>query len=166
LDFNAIAKGFCVDKIAELLSQKGISDFLVEVGGEITTKGTKFGKPWVIGIQAPTVTQDGENNASYSFAITNKSIATSGNYRNYIEEGGRRFTHIIDPKNGYPEETNLLSVTVIADDCATADAFATAFMVMGIEKTEKLLQFHPELAAFFIYSDGTQMLTKKSTNFP
>lgn len=154
LDFNALAKGYAVDKVANLLVSRGYADCLVDIGGEIVAKGKKYrDEEWNIGIQEPTETRDGEMRSAQTFHLCDKATATSGNYRNYFEENGQRFTHIINPKTGHPEKSNLLSVTVIADRCVTADAYATAFMVMGMDKTKKFLRNHPEITCVFIYDD-------------
>lgn len=157
LNFNAIAKGYAVDRMAQFLLQKGYENFVVEIGGEVVCRGTKDGKPdgksWVVGIQVPTATKDGAVESSVRFEPGNCAVATSGNYRNYFEKAGKRYTHILDPRTGTPEETNLLSVTVLAPDCMTADAYATAFMVMGLEASKELLSNHPELDAYFIFDE-------------
>lgn len=164
LNFNATAKGFAVDKVAQFLKEQGYDNGLVEIGGEIVAWGDKNGKPWKIGIQKPTETADGPVDSREQFELNNRAVATSGNYRNFFEKNGHRYTHLLNPVTGKPEETNLLSVTVIAPDCATADAYATAFMVLGLDRSAEILQAHKELEAWFIYSDGKQMKQKKITN--
>ncbi len=152
LDFNALAKGYAVDKVAEFLVSQGYQDCLVDIGGEIVAKGKKYhDEKWNIGVQEPTETRDGEIRSAQTFHLCDQATATSGNYRNYFEENGQRYTHIINPNTGCPEKSNLLSVTVIADRCVMADAYATAFMVMGMDKSKKFLQNHPELQCIFIY---------------
>ncbi len=158
LNFNAVAKGYAVDRVADWLVENGYADCLVEIGGEVVARGTKNGKPWKVGIQRPTETADGNKESIESMDLEDhRAVATSGNYRNYFEEGGVRYTHILDPRTGQPERTNLLSVTVFAPDCATADAYATAFMVLGHEKSAQIVKQHPELEAWFIVAekDGT-----------
>ena len=151
LNFNAVAKGYAVDRVAEWLVENGYADCLVEIGGEVAARGNKNGKPWKVGIQRPTETADGDKESFESLPLPDhRAVATSGNYRNYFEEGGVRYTHILDPRTGQPERTNLLSVTVLAPDCATADAYATAFMVLGHEKSAQIVKQHPELEAWFI----------------
>jgi thiamine biosynthesis lipoprotein len=151
LNFNALAKGYAVDKVADFLVSKGYKDCVVDIGGEIVAKGKKYhDQQWNIGVQTPTKTRDGEMRSAQTFHLQDQATATSGNYRNYFEEDGQRYTHIIDPVTGRPEKSNLLSVTVIADRCIIADAYATAFMVMGVDKTKKLLDNHPELTCIFI----------------
>ena len=154
LNFNAVAKGYAVDRVADWLVENGYTDCLVEIGGEVAARGTKNGKPWKVGIQVPTKTADGARESFETSPLPDRrAVATSGNYRNYFEEGGVRYTHILDPRTGRPERTNLLSVTVLAPDCATADAYATAFMVLGHEKSEQIVKLHPELEAWFIIAE-------------
>ena len=153
LNFNAIAKGFAVDKVAAHLLATGHEDFIVEIGGEVVAHGTKQGKPWQVGIQTPTATADGAVESQRSFPLQNRAVATSGNYRNYFEKDGKRYTHILNPVTGCPEETNLLSVTVVAPDCTTADAYATAFMVLGLEPALRIVNADKTLEACFIYDD-------------
>lgn len=166
LNFNAIAKGYAVDKIAHFLQQMGYQNFVVEVGGEVVSKGSKNGEAWQIGIQVPTETANGPNESNYAFPLKDKAVATSGNYRNYFEKNGVRYTHILNPATGKPEHTNVLSVSVIANTCMTADAYATAFMVLGMEKSLEIVKHTPELAVYFIYDDHGKYKTKKSPNFP
>ena len=155
LNFNAVAKGYAVDRVADWLVEQGYTDCLVEIGGEVSARGTKNGKPWKVGIQVPTQTADGARESFESLPLPDhRAVATSGNYRNYFEEDGVRYTHILDPRTGQPERTNLLSVTVVAPDCATADAYATAFMVLGHERSAQIVKQHPELEAWFIVADG------------
>jgi len=154
LNFNAVAKGYAVDRVADWLVEQGYTDCLVEIGGEVVARGNKNGKPWKVGIQRPTETADGDKESIESMDLKDhRAVATSGNYRNYFEEGGVRYTHILDPRTGQPERTNLLSVTVLAPDCATADAYATAFMVLGHEKSAQIVKQHPELEAWFIVAE-------------
>ena len=161
LNFNALAKGYAVDKVADYMVAQGYKDCVVDIGGEIVAKGKKYhDQEWNIGLQTPTRTRDGEMRAEETFHLYNRAVATSGNYRNYFEENGKRYTHIIDPKTGRPEKSNLLSVTVIADQCVVADAYATAFMVMGKEKTKRFLNNHPELTCIFIFDDQGQYQTE------
>lgn len=167
LDFNAIAKGKAVDDVAEFLIRSGYKNCLVDIGGEVRAEGTKpHGKAWRVGIQVPTDTKDGVVEADYIFEMTGRSVATSGNYRNYKEINGERYNHIADPRTGVCRSSNLLSVTVIATDCATADAYATAFMVMGLDEAMAFLQKHPELAGHFIYYEDGGYRYQQSGNFP
>ena len=154
LNFNAVAKGYAVDKVADWLVEKGYTDCLIEIGGEVAARGTKNGKPWKVGIQTPTKTADGAKESFESIPLPDhRAVATSGNYRNYFEEDGVRYTHILDPRTDKPERTNLLSVTVLAPDCATADAYATAFMVLGYDRSSEIVRQHPELEAWFILAE-------------
>lgn len=166
LNFNAIAKGYAVDQIANYLSGMGYPDCLVDVGGEIVARGSNKGKPWRVGVQVPTHQADDPVETDYVFTIRDKAIATSGNYRNYIEQDGKRFTHIISPFTGGAEVSSLLSVSVIAPDCTTADAYATAFMVLGIEKSMEIIKHDTTLAAYFIYDQAGEYKTVKSDRFP
>lgn len=154
LNFNAIAKGFAVDKIGQYLEHKGYKDFIVEIGGEVVTRGKKNGKPWKVGIQVPTQTADDPVESNETFTLENKAVATSGDYRNFFEKDGLRYTHILDPKTGKPEQTNLLSVSVITTKCAVADAYATAFMVLGIDKSSEIVKNDPQLEAYFIFDNN------------
>ena len=161
LNFNALAKGYAVDKVADYMVAHGYMNCVVDIGGEIVAKGQKYhDQEWNIGLQTPTRTRDGEMRSEQSFHLCNRAVATSGNYRNYFEENGQRYAHIINPKTGRPEKSNLLSVTVIADQCVVADAYATAFMVMGKEKTKIFLTNHPELTCFFITDHRGQYQTE------
>lgn len=156
LDCSAIAKGFGVDVIANYLSNLGVKNFMIEIGGEIVTSGINEQRlPWKIGVTKPTDDPLGDAGGELMTVmnVTDKAMATSGNYRNFYYKGGKKYAHTIDPKTGYPVQHSLLSATVIARDCATADAYATSFMVMGLEKAKKFLEQHTELMAYFIYSD-------------
>ena len=155
LDCSAIAKGYGTDVVARLLKSKGIDNFMVEIGGEIVTQGVSPHRvPWHIGVTKPTDDTLGVNSELQTVLnVTDRSMATSGNYRNFYYKGGRKYAHTIDPMTGYPVQHSLLSATVLAADCATADAYATSFMVMGIEKAGSVLDRHPELMAYFIYTD-------------
>jgi len=167
LDFNAIAKGKAVDDVADFLVRSGYANCLVNIGGEVRCEGTKPGrKAWRVGIQIPTETRDGLEEADYIFEMTGRAVATSGNYRNYKEIDGQRYCHITDPRSGDSRSSNLLSVTVIADQCAVADAYATAFMVMGLDEAMKFIESHPELAAHFVYYEDGDYQYKQSGKFP
>ena len=155
LDCSAIAKGYGVDVVANLLRKFGIKNFMVEIGGEVVTSGVNRERmPWRIGVTKPTDDSLSINNELQTVInVTDKAMATSGNYRNFYYKGGRKYAHTIDPKTGYPVQHSILSATVITNDCATADAYATSFMVMGLEKSKKVLERHPEMMVYFIYSD-------------
>lgn len=150
LDFGGIGQGYGADVITNFLQSKGVENMFVELGGEGMAVGqnTESGKPWSIGILDPLNTQEFKAYIS----LSNRSFTTSGNYYNYREVNGQRFSHTMDPATGYPVRRAILSASVFAKDCTTADAWATAIMVMGHEKAIGLLKQHPELDAFLVYS--------------
>jgi len=154
LDFNAIAQGYSVDVLSNYLLEKGIKNSLVEIGGEVRARGSKNGNPWRIGIDRP---EDNNmipgQNLSAVMEMEDRSLATSGNYRKFYVENGIKYSHTINPFSGYPAKNRLLSATILASDCATADGIATACMVMGKEKSIEFLDLHPEYDAYLIYSD-------------
>ena len=156
LDFSAIAKGYGVDRAAAVLQAKGITRYMVEIGGEVVAHGTNDkAQPWRIGINKPDDDSLSTNTELQDIiALSDNAIATSGNYRNfYTSPDGRRIAHTIDPRTGYPAQKDILSSTVMASTCAEADAYATAFMVLGLEQAQEFLSTHPELQAYFICSD-------------
>jgi len=154
IDFNAIAQGYSVDLVGNFLESRGITDYLIDIGGEVKASGKKpGGKTWQVGIEKPARHQDDPRDLKAVIALKNKSVATSGSYRKFYEVNGIRYSHTIDPKTGRPVQHSLLSVSVLADCTAVADAYATAFMVMGLEKAKKYLEKNKSLDAFFIYSD-------------
>jgi len=159
LDFNAIAKGYSVDKMGSFLESLGIRDYIVDIGGEISAKGSKNGKNWVVAVERPALGKMDGQQSLLSIPLINSSLATSGNYRKYYEKDGIKYSHTICPQTGYPVTHNLLSVTVKHQKTAIADAYATAFMVMGLEKSLAFLKNHPELEAFFIYDENGKMKT-------
>ncbi len=164
LDFSGIAKGYGVDAIGWLLEDQGIQSYLVEIGGEVRARGKNAkGSFWTVGINVPK-----EDAAMTDFeeivSLENKSIATSGNYRNFHEVEGRKYGHIINPKTGFPERSNLLSASVFTDDCMMADGYATAFMVMGLEKSFELANRLQEIEALFIYSKEDGSLSVRYTS--
>ena len=158
-DFSAIAKGYGSDVVARLLRSRDVKNFMVEIGGEVVTQGISEKRlPWKIGVTKPTddsLSVGGELQTVLN--VTNISMATSGNYRNFYYKGGKKYAHTLDPRTGYPVQHSLLSATVLAKNCAVADAYATSFMVMGVEQAKTVLERHPELMAYFIYAkpDGT-----------
>ena len=164
LDCSAIAKGYGCDAVAATLEANGVKNYMVEIGGEVVTKGKNSkGGVWAIGISKPTENPTTSNNELHEIiAITGKSMATSGNYRNFREENGRKIAHTIDPRTGYPVQHSLLSATVIADDCATADAYATSFMVMGVVKAMSHCTAN-NIEGYFIYSDENGILKTTMT---
>ncbi len=154
LDCSAIAKGYGVDAVGEYLETQGVSNYMVEIGGEVRTRGCNpMGNPWRVGITKPQDDSLGiDNEIEQVLNLTDMSIATSGNYRNFYIKDSKKYAHTIDPRTGYPVQHNILSSTVIASDCATADAYATAFMVLGLEESQQVLERNPHLRAFFIYA--------------
>ncbi len=156
LDCSAIAKGYGSDVVARFLQSKGIENFMVEIGGEVVTRGNSEKRvPWRIGINKPTDDSLNTNTELQTVLnVTDKAMATSGNYRNFYYKNGKKYAHTIDPKTGYPVQHNILSATVIADNCATADAYATSFMVLGMDGAQKILEKHPDILAYLIYSDN------------
>lgn len=155
LDMNAIAQGYSVDILADFLESKGIHNYLVEIGGELKTRGhNSRGLAWRVGIDKPIEgLQIPGMELQAIVEISDRSLATSGNYRRFYEEDGMKYSHTIDPMTGYPVQHGLLSATVLAGDCMRADAYATAFMVMGFEKSRKLLLARKDLDAYLIYND-------------
>ncbi len=157
LDFNALAQGYTVDVLASFLESKGIINYLVELGGEVKAKGKKDpDEYWKVGIDQPNETATDGRPLKAIIKLKDRALATSGNYRKFYVENGKKYAHIINPFTGYPAKHNLLSATVLADDCMTADAYATAFMVMGLEKAKQFLSEHKELnlEVFFIYDEN------------
>ncbi|MBW6497649.1 MAG: FAD:protein FMN transferase [Bacteroidales bacterium] len=156
-DFNAIAKGYAADVIGDFLAARGITTYLVEIGGDLTARGLKpDGSKWRIGLEKPARDFDDPQDWDYYVELLDMAVATSGNYRRYYEEGGQRFSHTIDPFSGYPVTHNLLSVSVFARDGMTSDAYATAFMVMGFEKAKAFVEQREDMEAFFIFSTGPE----------
>ena len=155
LDCSAIAKGYGTDVVARLLDEKGITNYLVEIGGEVVTRGISEKRvPWKIGVTKPTDdTLHVGNDLQTVLNVTDKAMATSGNYCNFYYKGGRKYAHTIDPKTGRPVQHNILSATVLCNQCAKADAYATAFMVMGLDKAREVLERNPDLMVYFIYDD-------------
>jgi FAD:protein FMN transferase len=156
LDFNAIAQGYSVDIVSGYIEKTGIKSFLVEIGGEVRVEGDKHGVLWRVGIDRPS--DDNMlpgNDLQAIISLKDRSLATSGNYRKFYVENGVKYSHTIDPRTGYPARNQLLSATIVADECATADGIATACMVMGKDKTIEFLGFHPEFDAFLVFSDDT-----------
>ena len=159
LDFNAIAQGYSVDVLCKMLEQNGITNYLVEVGGELRAKGKNMNDTlWRVGIDKPLPDlKTRELEAVVN--LNNKALATSGNYRKFYVKNGVKYAHTINPKTGYPVQHTLLSATVIANNCALADAYATVFMVVGLEKSKTILANNKELSGLLIYSDEKNKLT-------
>lgn len=162
LDFSAIAKGYGVDQVAELLNSEGYDRYMVEIGGEVYCKGKNAEDVlWRLGIEEPNE----ETRSIFEIVeLNSQAMATSGNYRNYkVLENGQKVVHIINPKTGYPEISNLLSASIVADDCMSADAYATACMVMGVDTCYQFLLDQPGLEGYLIYSDDNGELQVKLT---
>ena len=155
IDVNALAQGYSVDLAARFFDEQGVRNYMVEIGGELRTKGhNPKGQDWKIGIDRPEFGNMIPGAALQAIVrLKENSLATSGNYRKFYEENGVKYTHSIDPKTGYPAKQQLLSATIVTDECITADAYATACMVLGLEKAKAMLEKHPELQAYLIYND-------------
>ncbi len=154
-DFNSIAKGYAADVVGAFLEDQGIEAYMVEIGGDLMVKGLKpDGSQWRIGMEKPAANSDAPQQWDFYVELKDQAVATSGNYRRYYEEDGQRYSHTIDPVTGYPVSHNLLSVSVFAPDAMTADAFATAFMVMGLQRSIEFAERNQQLEAYFIFSDG------------
>ncbi|RAJ14628.1 FAD:protein FMN transferase [Olleya aquimaris] len=168
IDFNAIAKGYGVDVIADFLESKNIKNYIVDIGGELRAKGInlKKQKGWTVGIENPNF--DGSQSVNQLIVLTDEAMATSGTYRKFkIDENGNKYAHIINTKTGFPTKTNILSVSVIAETCMMADGYATAFQAMGIEEVDYFLSTHPELKAYLIFENDKQELETLNLNqFP
>lgn len=163
IDFNAIAQGYTVDVMAVFLKAKGINDYLVEIGGEVRAVGhNEKGQIWQIGIDKPTQKEEANRPLQAVVSLNGRALATSGSYRKFVMREGKKFSHAIDPKTGSPITHNLLSVSVIADDCTTADAFATAFLVMGLEKS-KIIALQQRVELYGIYADAEGQLKTFAT---
>ena len=158
LDFNSIAQGFTVDVIAKFLESKNIKNYLVEVGGELLAKGKNAdGDIWRVGVDKPSEDIDVNERFLFILDLENKALATSGNYRKFYEKDGVKYSHTINPFSGFPAQNSLLCATVIHDNCMLADAYATAFMVMGVKKSKQFIKLHPEAEVYLVYTaqDGS-----------
>ena len=161
LDFNAIAQGYASDLVAQLLDSYGIASYLVDIGGEVISRGLKpDGSPWRVGIERPAEDRYSEPVVQTAITLTDASVVTSGSYRKYYEKDGVRYSHTIDPSTGRPVQHSLLSVSVVEDQCWLADAMCTAYMVMGLDSARRFIAAHPDgpgtAAVYFIYdSCGT-----------
>lgn len=160
LDCSSVAKGYGVDCVARLLDSKGIKNYMVDIGGEVVVKGQNPQmNNWRIGINKPVDDSLSVNQELHTVVtVTNVGIATSGNYRNFYYKDGKKYAHTINPHTGYPIQHNILSATVIAKDCATADAYATAFMVLGLDSAKMVCAKNPDIDAFFICDNGSDKL--------
>ena len=153
LDFNSIAQGLTVDVIASFFENKNIKNYLIEVGGELLAKGKNAdGNIWRVGVDKPSDDIDVQERFQFILDLENKALATSGNYRKFYELDGIKYAHTINPFTGFPSKNRLLSVTVINDDCMLADAYATAFMVMGVKKTKHFVASNPEIEIYLVYT--------------
>jgi thiamine biosynthesis lipoprotein len=155
LDFNAVAKGYTIDRLAAVLDQHNVQHYLIELGGELVAKGINLSKeqPWVVGIDDPQA--EGTRALKLKIQLKDRALASSGNYRKFRVDtlNGRRYVHTIDPITGFTKNSNVLSASVIANSCAVADAYATAFMAMDLDESIKLLVQQKELEAYIIYLD-------------
>ena len=164
LNCSSIAKGYACDVIARLLEKEGVKNYMVEIGCEVTMKGVnQQGDCWRVGINKPEIGTSGvTNDVEEIVQLCQKGgVATSGDYRNFYIKDGKKYAHTINPANGYPAGQNILSATIVAEDCMTADAYATTFMVLGVEKAKLLAQSIPQIEYFIIYADnnGQQKVT-------
>lgn len=154
-DFNAIAKGYAIDRVAVLLDEKGIQNYLIEIGGEVVGKGMNAinNKPWTVGIDNPV--NELERELKIAISLTDRALASSGNYRKFrVDEAtGQKYVHTIDPISGFTKNSNTLGVTILADNCARADGYATAFMAMDLEQAKKLILSDDSLDAYIVYAD-------------
>lgn len=165
LDFNAVAQGYTADLIGTFLEEKGVTNYLVDVGGEIIARGGKpNGESWIIGIEKPSENYDSERNVQLKITLKDKGIVTSGNYRKYIEKDGVRYSHSIDPKTGYPVPQNLLSATVIADNAAWADCLASICMIVGKDKALQMLEDNADIEGYLIFVDEDGTIKTTSTS--
>jgi thiamine biosynthesis lipoprotein len=156
LDMNALCDGYFCDLICEFFIQKGCKNYLAEIGGEVKAQGiNEKGNIWTIGINKPLEEKEFiSNEIQAKISLENQALATSGNYRNFYIEDGKKYAHTIDPKSGYPVQHSLLSATVVSDNGMKADGFATAFMVLGLEKSIELVNKRDDLKVYFIYADS------------
>ena len=167
LDFNAIAQGYTSDLIALFLESRGIKNYLVDTGGEIMARGSKpNGQPWIVGIEKPAENWDSEQVVQTRITLRDKGLVTSGSTRKYTERNGRRYSHCIDPKTGYPLEHNVLSATVLAENSVWADALASICMVMGMEKSLPLIESMDGVEAYYIFvNDQNELETFATEGF-
>jgi thiamine biosynthesis lipoprotein len=165
-NFNAVAKGYGVDEVASFLSSIGCENYMVEIGGEVYCGGTKpDSTSFEIGINTP---KEGASTKSYVSIVelSNAALATSGNYRNFYVKDGKKYSHTIDPRSGHPVENNILSASVIAKDCATADAWATACMVLGVDSSIHTLNLFPDVDVYILYDVDGELRDTMSATFP
>lgn len=156
IDFNAIAQGYTVDVMAEFLEDKGVQDYMVEVGGEVRTSGKNAaGNTWTIGVDKPQEDIDEQQRFQFIIALEDRALATSGNYRRFWvdEESGIKYSHTIDPKTGRPAKNRLLSASITASNAMDADAYATVCMVVGLESCKELLNNNSNLEGYLVFTD-------------
>ena len=170
LDFNAIAQGYASDLVAQYLEARGITSYLVDIGGEVVSHGVKpDGRPWSVGIERPAADRYSERQVQTAIAVHDSAIVTSGSYRKYYERDGVRYSHTIDPATGRPVQHTLLSATVVERECWLADAMATAYMVMGLERGKAFIDAHPDgpgtAAVYFIYDSCGTLATYATPAF-
>lgn len=167
IDASSIAKGLGTDLVADYLDRKGVTDYMVEIGGEIRAKGmSRKGRPWRIGIDKPIDDATGAmREIEMVVELTSGALATSGNYRNYYIHDGKKYAHTINPATGYPVQQDILSASVYTDSCMKADAYATAFMVLGLESAKEIVNNNPALEACFIYEQDGAMKKWTSPGF-
>lgn len=167
IDASSIAKGLGTDLVADYLDRKGVTDYMVEIGGEIRAKGMSTkGRPWRIGIDKPIDDATGANREiAVVVELTSGALATSGNYRNFYIHDGKKYAHTINPRTGYPVQQDILSASVYTDSCMKADAYATAFMVLGLEVAQEIVNHNSTLEACFIYEQDGIMKTWISQGF-
>ena len=164
LDFNAIAQGYTTDLIAQFLESRGIKNYLVDTGGEIMARGEKpDGNPWIVGIEKPAENWDSDRILQTCIALRDKGLVTSGSTRKYVERNGKRYSHCIDPKTGYPVEHSVLSVTILAKNSVWADALASICMVMGMERSLPLIQSMDGVEAYYIFANEQNALETFAT---
>jgi len=165
-DFNAIAKGYAIDRLGYMLDRQGITNYLIEVGGEVVTKGknTAKNKPWTVGVDDPKVVN--RANPKVVLQLTNNAMASSGNYRKFRVDpvSGKKYVHTIDPQTGFTKNSDVLAATVIAPNCASADAYATAFMAMDLDRSIALLKKKQDLEGYIIYSDTLGVIKEYKTD--
>lgn len=167
LDFNAIAQGYTSDMIAAFLGSKGIKNYLVDTGGEIMARGSKPNdQPWIVGIEKPAANWDSERSVQTCIALRDKGLVTSGSSRKYVERDGKRYSHCINPKTGYPVEHNVLSATVLAENSVWADALASICMVMGLEQSLPIIESLDGVEAYYIFvNDSNELETYATAGF-
>ena len=167
LDFNAIAQGYTSDLIASFLESRGITNYLVDTGGEVMARGGKpNGQPWIVGIEKPADNWDSEQVVHTRVALLDKGLVTSGSTRKYVERDGKRYSHCIDPKTGYPVEHNVLSATVLAQNSVWADALASICMVMGMEKSLPIIESMDGVEAYYIFvNEDNELVTFATEGF-